>query len=234
MSLERTPSTIEYFLQVLDDDGNVVREIPVAGLVKIGRDSRDLTPDVVIPTGCPSVSRGVHAVIELGGDQPVLTDKSRLGTIVNGRRIEHASAELQHGDEVVFGLVESGWRVRLRVSGQEPPTHSPDPLEMLVVSENPRKVRIGRRVVEEHLGGFAFRLLKLFAENKGSWYRSSNLAKMLWPDPDKAPELPDTALSGYKKDINDLLRPYLKGQDAIQEMPYLYRMKPRLEDTQTS
>ncbi|MBI4332350.1 MAG: FHA domain-containing protein [Chloroflexi bacterium] len=225
----RTERREEYFLQALDDIGQVVRELPLAGVVTIGRGSPDFAPDVVIPGECQSASRQ-HAVIELGGDRPVLTDNSRLGTIVNGRRIEHTSVELHHGDEVVFGLEASGWRVRFRVAGHQV-TYPPDPLEMLTVSETPRKVYIGQLAVEEHLGGRAFHLLKFLAEHKGGWYPLSNLASVLWPDPDRSPYSAETALSHYKKAINDLLRPHLQGQDALQARPYSgYRMKPRLDD----
>ncbi len=224
-------SRVEYFLQALDDAGQVVRKIPVAGQVKIGRGSPDFTPDVVIPAICKSASRD-HAVIKLGGDTPVLTDKSRFGTIVNGRRIVHSSVELHDGDEIDFGLEASCWRVRFQVADTLGGTVDADPLEVLTVSDIPRKVCIGCSVIPEHLGGRAFQLLKFLAEHKGRWYPVSNLASILWPDADRSPISADTTLSHYKKAINDLLRPRLQGQDAIQARAYSgYRMKPRLGDT---
>ncbi len=226
-----TATREEYFLEVLDNAGQVVRKIPVAGQVKIGRGSPDFTPDVVIPGMCQSASRD-HAVIKLGRDTPVLTDKSRFGTVVNGRRIVHSQVELHDGDEIDFGLETSCWRVRFRVAGYPGGTVPADLLEVLTVSDIPRQVCIGQKIVEEHLGGRAFHLLKFLTEHKGRWYPVSNLANILWPDPDRSPITSDTTLSHYKKAINDLLRPHLEGQDAIQSRPYSgYRMKPRLGDT---
>lgn len=230
-----TPTNVRYLLEVLDDAGQVVRAIPVAGgLVTIGRGS---SSDVVIPNACLSASRE-HAVIEFAGDMPALTDKSKFGTVVNGRRIEHSSVELHDGDEIDFGLEANCWRVRFRVAGyiyDYDGTVPADPLEVLTVSDNPWKISIGRSPIEEHLGGHAFHLLKFLADHKGRWYPLSDLSKVLWPDPDRAPYSVETTLSNCKKEINDLLRPHLHGQDAIQSKPdSSYRMKPRLEDTRAN
>lgn len=224
-----TPPKVEYFLQALDDIGHMVQETRIDGVVTIGRWSPDFAPNVVIPSECQSASRK-HAVIELGGDRPILTDKSRFGTVVNGRRIEHTSVELHDGDEILFGLEADGWCARFRVASHEI-TVPADPLERLAVSETPRQVSIGHLIVEEHLGGRAFHLLKFLAEHKGRWYPKSNLASTLWPDPEISPLYTEPLLSRYKKAINDVLRPHLQGQDAIEARPYAgYRMKPRLED----
>ena len=88
---------------------------------------------------------------------------------------------------------------------------------------------IGREPVDEHLGDRAFRLLEILAAKKGQWFPISHLTEMLWPMPDDAPEMPNQALSRYKKAINDLLRSHLDEQDAIEMRPYQgYRMKVRL------
>ncbi|GEM_PF-1881983 len=223
---------VRYLLEVLDDASKVVPVIPVDGQVKIGLGSRDRTPDVVIPPACQSASRD-HAVIKLGGDIPVLTDNSKFGTVVNGRRIVNSSVDLHDGDEIDFGLDADCWRVRFRVADYTSNfdgTITADPLELLSVSDNPWKISIGRSPISEHLGGYAFHLLKFLADHKGSWYPKEKLARALWPDPDHAPYLVDTTLSDCKKEINDLLKPHLKGQDAILSRPdSSYRMKPRLE-----
>jgi len=105
-----------------------------------------------------------------------------------------------------------------------------DSLELLAISDAPRQVRIGRLVIEEQLGDRAFRLLKFLANNKGQWYPVSHLASLLWPDPDTSPAQADQALSRYKRAINDLLRPHLGGQDAIESWPHRgYRIKSRLD-----
>lgn len=232
MKLARTAAAVEYFLQVLDEFGVPAGKIPVSGLKTVGRGSPYFVPDIVIPAGCRSASRE-HAKIEVAGDKPVLTDKSSYGTTVNGRRIEQSSVELHDGDEIIFGLEASGWRVRFHESCAGITYPPQDPLESLAVYEVPRKVCIGLLVIEEHLGGPAFQLLKFLVENKGRWYQKPNLASIIWPDPDDSPIDAEPLLSHYKKAINELLKPYLKGQDAIISRPYKgYRMKPRLEDMQ--
>jgi hypothetical protein len=220
----------DYFLEVLDEVDRVVREIPLAGHVTVGRGGPDFTPDVSIPGECQSASRQ-HADIELRGERPVLADHSRFGTIVKSRLVQNASLPLHHGDDIVFGLAETGWHVRFRVADATGKETSPaDPLELLVISEAPRQVRIGRLVVEEQLGDQAFRLLKFLAENKGRWYPIAYLASLLWPDPDTSPLQADQAMSRDKRRINILLSPYLGGQEAIESRPYRgYRMKPGLD-----
>ena len=220
----------DYCLDVLDEAGRVMREVPVTGRVMVGRGSSDFTPDVMIPGECRSASRQ-HAAIELLGELPTLTDQSRFGTIVNGRVVHHGSVALNAGDEIVFGLPGDGLHIRFHVVGEMGNTTSPaDPFELITVSETPRQIRIGRLVVEEHLGDRSFRLLKFLAGNKGRWYPTVDLGSLLWPDPDSSPYQANQALSRCKKQINDLLRPHLKGQDAIESWPHKgYRMKPRLE-----
>jgi len=221
----------EYYFDVLDEEGRVLEEIPLAGLATIGRPTRDSIPDIEIPTECRSASR-MHATIKLEGAQPVLEDHSRLGTIVNRTLVERSSVPLNHGDEIVFGQTGDGWRVRFRGPKDPGRTTTPaDPLELLVVSEAPRQIRIGRQVVEEHLGNRAFILLKFLSDHKGNWYPTGTLIEFLWPDPDSAPLLANEALARHKKQINDLIRPYLNDQDAIESWPHRgYRMKPRLEE----
>jgi hypothetical protein len=46
------------------------------------------------------------------------------------------------------------------------------------------------------------------------------LAEVLWLDPDKMPVATDQALARNKKRINDLLKPYLQGQEAIVAAPF--------------
>ena len=226
----------EYFFDVLDEEGRVLEEIPLAGLATIGRPARDCTPDIEIPTQCGSASR-MHATIKLQGDQPVLVDHSTLGTIVNQTLVERSSVPLNHGDEIVFGQSGDGWRVRFRGPKDSGRTTTPaDPLELLIVSEAPRQIRTGRQVVEEHLGDRAFFLLKYLSDHKGNWYPTKNLIGVLWPDADNSPLHANEALAKHKKQINDLLRPYIYGPDAIEDnaiesRPYRgYRMKPRLEE----
>ena len=232
----RVCSMEEYYFDVLDEEGRVLEEIPLAGLKTIGRPSRDSIPDIEIPTQCRSASRQ-HATIKLQGDQPVLEDHSTLGTIVNRILVEGSSVPLHHGDEIVFGQSGDGWRVRFRGPKDPGRTTTPaDPLELLVVSKAPRQIRIGRQVVEEHLGGRAFVLLKYLSDRKGNWYPTKNLIEVLWPDADNSPLHANEALAKHKKQINDLIRPYIYGPDAIDEnaiesRPYRgYRMKPRLEE----
>ena len=137
-----------------------------------------------------------------------------------------------HGFEINFGQAEDGWRVRFR-EAQEPdrPTMPADPMEMLIISEAPRQIRVGQQVIEEHLGDAAFRLLKFLADHKGNWYPTTYLIDLLWSDAEEAPLSAPAALSHRKKDINDLLGPSLRGQDAIESQPYRgYRMKSRLDD----
>ena len=219
----------DFFLEVLDEVDRVVREIPLAGHVTVGRGGLDFTPGVAIPSECQSASRQ-HAEIDLRGERPVLSDHSRYGTIVEGRLVQNASVPLRHGDDIVFGLAETGWHVRFRVAAAQGRETSPaDPLELLVVSEAPRQVRIGRLVVEEQLGDQAFRLLKFLATNKGRWYPVHSLVSLLWPDPDNSPLQANQALARDKRRINDLLGPYLGGQEAVESWPHRgYRMKPRL------
>jgi len=226
MSVEETAAEGGWVLQVLDEAGRVAREIPVSGSITIGRGSTEFGPDVVIPDECTSASRH-HAVLDLRGNRPVLEDRSRLGTMVNGRRIEHGVTELSDRDEIIFGLPQNGWRVRFR---GERHTEEVDALELLTVSENPRQVRIGKIVIEENLGRDAFNLLRFLAGNKGSWYPTDRLIDLLWPEPDTSPTAANQALARSKKRINDLLKPHLQGQDAISSAPFRgYCMKPRLD-----
>lgn len=105
-----------------------------------------------------------------------------------------------------------------------------EPLESLTVSQIPRQVRIEERVIEEHLGDRAFRLLHFLSENKGNWYPVAHLVSLLYPDPDSSPEQADQALSRYKRAINDLLRPHLGGEDAVESWPNRgYRIRPSLK-----
>jgi hypothetical protein len=230
MQGNETPPRGDYFLEVLDEVDRAVREIPLAGHVTVGRGGPDFKPVVSIPGECQSASRQ-HADIDLRGERPVLTDHSRFGTIVKGRLLQNTSLPLHHGDDIVFGLAETGWHVRFRVTAAPGTETSPaDPLELLVVSEAPRQVRIGRLVVEEQLGHQAFRLLKFLAENKGRWYPVHYLVDYLWPDPDDSPLQANQALARAKRDINVLLGPYLGGQEAIQSWVHRgYRMKPSLD-----
>ena len=221
----------EYYFDVLDEEGRVLEEIPLNGLATIGRPSRDFNPDIEIPIQCRSASRQ-HATIKLQGGQPVLKDHSRLGTIVNRTLVERSSVPLNHGDEIVFGQPGDGWRVRFRGPTDAGRTTTPaDPLELLVVSEAPRQIRIGRQVVEEHLGSRAFVLLKYLSDHKGNWYPTKILIEKLWPDADNSPLHANEALSRCKLEINKLIRPYIDGQNAIESWPHRgYRMKPRLEE----
>ena len=216
-----------YILEVLDEASRVVQEIPVSGHMTIGRGSAEFNPDVSIPDECTSASRQ-HAMLDLRGECPVLEDRSRLGTIVNGSRVEHGSTELSDRDEIIFGSPLTGWRIRFRI--RKGHTEEGDPLELLTVSENPRQVRIGQPTIEEHLGRDAFQLLKFLAENKGRWYPLGGLIDLLWSGRDGGPLAPNQALARCKRAINDLLRPYLQGQDAIVAAPFKgYRMKPGLD-----
>ena len=221
----------EYYFDVLDEEGGVLEEIPLAGLATIGRPARDCNSDIPIPMQCRSSSR-LHATIKLQGAQPVLEDHSRLGTIVNQTLVEGSSVPLNHGDEIVFGQPGDGWRVRFRVPRDSGSYTAPaDPLELLVVSEVPRQIRIGRQMLEEHLGDRAFFLLKFLSGHKGNWYTTESLIELLWPVPDTAPLLANEALSRHKLAINNLIGPYIDGQDAIESWPRRgYRMKPRLEE----
>ncbi len=220
----------EYFLDVLDESGNVVSEIPLIKPAIIGRPSKEFIPDIEIPPRCRSASRQ-HATIEFQGDQMVLADHSTFGTIVNHTLIEHGSVPLGHGDEIVFGQPGDGWRVRFREPIAGSTTRPADPLELLIVSDTPRQVRIGRDIVDEHLGDRAFRLLKYLSDRKGSWYTTESLIGFLWPDPDRSPLQANEQLARHKKQINDLIRDCLDGQDAIEAWPHKgYRMRPRLEE----
>jgi hypothetical protein len=229
MQGNETSPRADYFLEVLDEVDRAVREISLAGRVTVGRGGPDFTLDVTIPGECQSASRQ-HADIDLRGERPVLSDHSRYGTLVRGQLVHNASVPLRHGDDIVFGLAETGWHVRFRVAAAGRETSPADPLELLVVSEAPRQVRLGRLVVEEQLGDQAFRLLKFLAVNKGRWYPVPYLVELLWPDPDTMPLQANQALARDKRRINDLLSPYLGGQEAIEAWPHRgYRMKPRLD-----
>ena len=176
-----------------------------------------------------------HAVLNLRGDRPVLEDQSRYGTVVNGRRVEPGGTELSDRDEILFGLPGDGWRVRFRYVDQKEVTSPADPLELLAISENPRQVRVGQLVIEENLGRDAFLLLQFLSEHRGGWYPTDRLVDLVWPDPDRMPIAAKGALSKSKKRVNDLLRLYLDGQDAIVAAPYRgYRMKERLDDPEKS
>ena len=207
-----------------------MQEIPFSGRRRIGRAAPDTDVDIAIPPECRSASR-LHAVIESREGQVLLTDQSRFGTIVNGTVVLHSSLVLRHGDDVIFGLPHDGWRVRLRITGgPEDATAPSDPLESLVVFGTPRQVQIGRLVIEEHLGGPAFRLLEFLAHHKGQWYRVDDLVDLVYPDPARTPYQARQALSRYKKAINDLLRPHVRGQDAIEVWPHRgYRLRSRLD-----
>lgn len=224
-------SMAEYFFDVIDEEGRVLEEIPLAGLATIGRPSKDSIPDVEIPPRCRSASR-THATFQLQGVQPVLVDHSSLGTIVNRTPLEGSSVPLNHGDEIVFGQPGDGWRVRFRGPKNFGTTTTPaDPLELLVVSEVPRQIRIGRQVLEEHLGSRAFVLLKFLSDHKGNWYTTLSLIELLWPDPDNAPYIANQALARCKLEVNKLIRPYIDGQNAIESYPNRgYRLRPRLEE----
>jgi class 3 adenylate cyclase len=224
---EAVPEAVEYFLEVLAEGDRHASDVAVSGYVKIGRGSPDFRPDVMIPQESASASRR-HAELDLQGRRPILKDRSAFGTIVNGRRLEHDQIELSSGDEIIFGLPHNGWRVRFRV--KSPTTTEIDPLELLSISDNPRQIRIGQLVIEENLGRAAFNLLRFLSEHKGSWYTTDGLIDLLWTDPDKMPVATDQALARNKKRINDLLKPYLRGQDAVISAPFRgYRMKPMLD-----
>ena len=107
-----------------------------------------------------------------------------------------------------------------------------DPLDLLVVSDYPRQVRIGQYIIDENLGRDAFLLLHFLSENKGKWYPTDRLVVVLWPDPDKMPIAAKQALAKCKKRINDVLRPYLQGQDPIVSKAYRgYQLKALFYDT---
>ena len=234
MGVEETTSDGACVLEVLGEASRVVQEIPVSGYTRIGRKSADFKADLLIPDECTSASRQ-HAVIDLRGNRPILEDKSRFGTIVNGIRLEHGATELSDMDEIIFGLPGDGWHVRFRYVDQREVTSPADPLELLAVSEHPRQIRMGQLVIEENLGRDAFLLLKFLSENKGRWYATDRLVDFLWPDPDRAPIAAKQALARSKKRINDLLRPYLQGEDAIESWPHRgYRMKLRLDFPENS
>ena len=223
-----------YILEVLGEASRVVHEIPVSGYMRIGRGSEEFKPDVLIPPECTSASRK-HGVLDLRGTKPVLEDRSRFGTLVNGSRVEQGVTELSDRDEIIFGLLGDGWRVRFRYVDQKEVTSPADPFELLAISENPRQIRMGQLVIEENLGRDAFHLLNFLAENKGRWYPTDRLVDLLWPDPDRIPLAAKGALAKSKKRVNDLLRPYWQGQDAIESRPHRgYRMKLRLDFTERS
>ncbi len=229
MGIRESTSERAYILEVLGEASQGPKEIHVFGYVKIGRRTAESKPDVSIPDECASASRQ-HAALDLRGEQPVLEDQSRYGTMVNGTRIEHEATELSDGDEIIFGMPGDGWRVRLRCVDQGGTTVPADSLEMLVVSESPRQIRIGPTVIEENLGRDAFLLLKHLSQNRSRWYPIDRLVDLLWQDPDNMPLAPDQALSRSKRRINDLLAPHLEGQDAIVSAPYRgYCMKPHLD-----
>lgn len=216
-------------LEVLDDAGQATREIALTGSLTVGRGSPEFTPEVIIPSDCQSASRK-HATIAFKDGRAVLTDLSRFGTLINGSLVERRSIPLNDGDEIVFGQPADGWRVRFRTFEDPGRTRHVDPLESLVVTDTPRQIRIGQRVIDEQLGD-AFELLKFLNDNKGAWYPVEALIERLWPVPDKAPYEAGQALSRYKKKINDLLRPHLSGRDAIDSWPHRgYRMRPRADD----
>ena len=229
MGVGESASEGAYILEVLGEASRVVQEIPVSGYMKIGRGSEEFKPDVLIPPECTSASRQ-HAALDLRVNRPVLEDQSRYGTIVNGIQLDHGATELSDRDEIVFGLSGNGWRVRFRYVDQKEVTSLADPLELLAISENPRQIRMGHFVIEENLGRDAFVLLKFLSENKGMWYPTDRLVELLWPGPDGGPLEPAQALSRSKRRVNDLLGPYLRGQDAIVSAPFKgYRMKPGLD-----
>ena len=224
---ENTSPAIDHcYLEVLDDSGHKIKVVTVTEEATIGRASERETPDIVVPAECQSTSRR-HAILGFSEGRPVLTDISRYGTIVNDHVILGQSVALCENDQIVFGWRNDGWRVR--VLFQAPPdTVVLDPLEQLVVSSVPRKVMIGPVTVEERLGDRAFRLLQILAANKGQWFPINHLGEMLWPIADDAPDMPNQAMSRYKKAINDLLRPYMDELDAIEMRPFQgYRMKAR-------
>ncbi len=230
MGVGEDTSERAYILEALGDASQGPQEIPVSGHMRIGRLSAEFRPDVSIPDECTSASRQ-HAVLDLRGESPVLEDQSRYGTIVNGIRLDHGATELSDRDEIIFGMPGDGWRVRFRYVDQQGVTKLPDLLEMLVISDNPRQVRIGQNVIEENLGRDAFLLLKYLSENKGKWYPKRCLEDLLWSDdPDGGPIASDQALSRCKKRVNDVLKPYLQDEDAIDSAPHRgYRMKLRLD-----
>lgn len=225
---ESTPERA-YILEVLGEASKVVQEIPVSGYERIGRGSAEFKSGVLIPFECTSASRQ-HAVLDIRGDRPVLQDNSRFGTIINGSRVAKGATELSDRDEIIFGLPVDGWRVRFRHVEQHPVTVGADPLDLLVVSDNPRQVRIGPDIIDENLGREAFLLLQFLSENKGKWYPTDRLVVVLWPDPDKMPIAAKQALAKCKRRINDVLRLYLHAQDAIVSKAYRgYQMKARLD-----
>lgn len=231
MGVGETNSERAYILEVLGETFQVVQEIPVSGYMRIGRGSADFKPDVLIPDECTSASRQ-HAMLDLRGERPILEDQSRYGTLVNGRRVERGVTELSDRDEIIFGLPSDGWRVKFRYVDQKEVTTPADPMELLAISENPRQIRMGQLVIEENLGRDAFLLLKFLSKNKGRWYPLDRLVDLLWLDPDRMPIAAKGTLSKSKKRVNDLLRPYLDGQDAIVAAPYRgYHMKARLDGT---
>lgn len=234
MGIEESTSEKAYIFEVLGEAGQKVQEIPVSGLLKIGRGSKEFKPNVLIPPECGSASRD-HAGLDLRGPRPVLEDRSRHGTLVNGTLLEHETTELSDRDEIIFGVFEDGWRVRFRSVDQEDVTKTPDALEMLVVSENPRLVRIGSNPINEELGRDAFHLIKFLSEHRGRWFPTDRLVDVLWPDPDRMPIASKQALSRCKRRVNHLLNNYLGGQDAIVVWPHRgYCMKPRLDSPQKS
>ncbi len=114
-------------------------------------------------------------------------------------------------------------------------TQPADLLEMLVVSENPRQIRIGPNVIEENLGRDAFHLLKFLSDNRGKWFPTDFLVDRVWRDPDKVPIAAKGALAKAKRRVNDLLALHLEGQDPIVSAPYRgYCMKPRLDPPEKS
>ena len=221
----------EYYFDVLDEAGIVVEEVPVVGPETIGRSSAEYDPGIEIPPECRSASRQ-QATVQLEGDQLVLSDHSRYGTMVNRTLVQGRSVPLRQGDEIIFGLPEDGWHVRFRAAKIPGGTTKPaDPLELLTVSLAPRQIRIGRQVVEDYPGELAFSLLKFLSDHKGNWYTTGFLISFLWSDADGSPLQANQALSRRKKQINDLISPYLNGEKPIESYPNRgYRLRPRLEE----
>ena len=216
----------QYCFEVLDSYGTVKSRIPVPVGAVIGRPAEGWVPGVPIPTAAKSAGRS-HAILEEVGGEPFLRDQSKVGTIVNGRVLHGETIALSDMDMIVFGSEFAGWRVRFRILPEDEITETDfDPLQHLAVSAFPREIRIGDKVVEDHLKGrLSFRLLNFLADNKGRTFPSEGLERVVWPD--LAPGRPVESLSHYVKEINDLLRPYL-GEAAIEHDSRGYRMKPRI------
>jgi hypothetical protein len=148
------------------------------GKIVIGRNWREHKPDVSFKS--PYISR-THAIIEWKDGSFRLTDFSKHGTWINGKRIEKGKEYiLKHMDEIAFAKREVVLIFYTDVEpGETLPYPDVHPDEEIIFDKETRRVFIGEE--EYYLPQREAKLFELFYENKNKLVRIDEIMEHVWP-----------------------------------------------------